>query len=455
MSFYLIIRLILIFEALILIGLSYWGNWLSPVFTSAQAVLVLIGFGLTICVLFVKRKKVLLSVLSMTTMYLIFEFGITLLYITDVFAKPEVYWLFENSYKTIHFDPIRGVWLTQSPSRFARKTKDTLEYIGTFKGNNQGFPDQDDFAPTRGLGINKRIAVFGDSYTAAQFINKNWPDRVEELFSSHGNSSIELLNFAVDGGGVANWENILSRFIVPEEYEIDGIIFAVFPSNLNRKFTMGDHRVANRYVFGRTESWERDAYPKTLQEALPFLYQHPNSLDVSSDEFERFIQGEWMPYLKPIKPFMITKFFELYNQNRPFSNWIKDTNSGEIKANRVSVQKTSEDSMLRALETGVIPLVRSIKQYQMQYDIPIMVIHIPEAWEVAEKYKEYPDDVAQFARYLNAQLIDGRIAYRLKSKEEIEASWFPYDGHWNQQGSDIFAEYMVDIISEWLMQPDQ
>ena len=40
------------------------------------------------------------------------------------------------------------------------------------------------------------------------------------------------------------------------------------------------------------------------------------------------------------------------------------------------------------------------------------------------------------------------IAYSSASSDEINDNFFPYDGHWNQKGSDKFADFFVDYVSE-------
>jgi len=90
-----------------------------------------------------------------------------------------------------------------------------MEYVGHIRGNNQGFPDRDDFHPRRERADGARLAVMGDSFTSAQFIEMNWPDRVEERFAASG-GRITLMNFAVDGAGLANWWSIPSGIIEPD-----------------------------------------------------------------------------------------------------------------------------------------------------------------------------------------------------------------------------------------------
>jgi hypothetical protein len=178
-------------------------------------------------------------------------------------APPDPYWIYEDSGRTIRFDPIRGYRLSSTPSRFARISHGEVEYVGHIRGNNQGFPDRDDFHPRRERADGARLAVMGDSFTSAQFIEMNWPDRVEERIAASG-GRITLMNFAVDGAGLANWWSILRGIIEPEAYELDGIIFACYWGDLRRPFTFADHTVGTRANLTRLRTDDPKVRPRSL-----------------------------------------------------------------------------------------------------------------------------------------------------------------------------------------------
>lgn len=149
-------------------------------------------------------------------------------------------WLFDESGKTVHFDPIRGYILTPQPSRWARVTNGTVEFAAWLKGNSQGFPSRTDFTPERPDGSVRRIAVFGDSFSAGDYLDMNWPDRTQALAEASG-QRVQLLNFSLDGVGLANWWSILTRLVATQNYALDGIVFVVFENDLHRKFWVADH----------------------------------------------------------------------------------------------------------------------------------------------------------------------------------------------------------------------
>jgi len=57
------------------------------------------------------------------------------------------------------------------------------------------------------------------------------------------------------------------------------------------------------------------------------------------------------------------------------------------------------------------------------------------------------EEAIEFARILGGRFFDGTTVFKVLSKKQIRDAWFPYDGHWNQIGSDLFAKYMEGIIA--------
>ena len=364
--------------------------------------------------------------------YAVFEAAVTLLYLKDVLEPPPSFWLFEDSGKSVHFDPILGYRLTPVPSRTTRITKGTVEYIGELKGNNQGFPDRDDFFPERGSDRARRFAVFGDSYTAAGFLGENWPDRVEDL-TREGTVPLRLFNFAVDGGGLANWWSVLTRLVEKDGYQIDGVIFAVIPGNLWRGFSVADHRDQKRPMFGRVPTWDPKTFPATLDEARKYLQpQTTNASIVSTEEFDRGVKLEWRPSSdKPIRPYFARKVWRalrgaLSHEKTPHS------------------PPRAFDSFDPDQERMIQDMARTLKAM----GVPVMVIHVPSREELLQGKRDAPPpvDTRLFAALLDARLVDGREAFAGRSVEEIRAMWLPYDAHWGQTGSNRFAEYMTDIL---------
>lgn len=380
------------------------------------------------------RSFCLLAAIALVT-YAVFEAAVSALYVKGVLEPRSSIWLYEESGKTVHFDPVRGYRLSGDASRITRITRGVVEYVGVLKGNNQGFPDRDDFAPSAEEPSGRRFAVFGDSYTAAQFLTLNWPDRVEELARADG-TSLRLLNFSTDGGGLANWWSVLTRLVEEQSYEIDGVVFAVIPGDLWRGFSVSDHRGYERPMFGRVPSWNPEDFPRTLDEARKYL--SPFTMDayiVPADAFDRALAMEWRPaYNRPLRPYFAAKVWRALRDRRPAEY-------------RSAPGPRAFDSFDRWQAWMVEDMARSARAL----GVPVMVVHLPSREELLRGDFEAPPpvDATLFARMLDARLVDGKQAFSGRSAEEIRDLWLPYDAHWGQSGSDVFARYMADILGQW------
>lgn len=383
------------------------------------------------------RKMLVFSFFILLLFYVLIEISFSILYING-FIYPASAFLFEDSGRTIHFDPIRGFTLTPIPSRFARITYGNLEYIGTFQGNSSGFPDRDDFFPERDYPEQMRFAVFGDSFTSAQFIEKNWPDLVEDLSHESDKSPIQLLNFSVDGGGLANWWNILFHIVKEEHFQIDGLIFVVFGHDLQRGFSIAEHRGYPKPMFGRLSSWNPAEWPKTLEEAHSILTPLEGDI-VSPEQFQQALEDRQLP--RAWRPYFSMKILNriqlLFTQIQSFLQEDSSTNQVADESQEPSVEK------LFSLEQ--IKMIREIRDFARSSSLPIIVVRVPKKQELFEQLPPR-EDILAFATQLEAAFVDGLDAFAGLTKAERETQYFPYDGHWNQIGSDRFAHFMFENL---------
>jgi hypothetical protein len=380
-------------------------------------------------------RSVFVPAVILVVTYAVFEAAVSVLYLKDVIEPPASIWLYEGSGNTVHFDPIRGYRLTDVPSRMTRITRNTVEYVGVLRGNNEGFPDRDDFYPRRGPQGGKRIAVFGDSYTAAQFLGQNWPDYVEDL-APDTPTALHLLNFSTDGGGLANWWSVLTRIVEEDGYEIDGVIFAVIPGNLWRGFSVSDHREAHHPLFGRVPEWNPEAFPRTLEEARTYL--RPFTRDshiVSAEEFDRALDMQWRPpSRKPVRPYFTLKLWRALR--------------GGLCLEK---QGPTPPLAFGSFDPGQEWMIRDMARAIQTMDIPAMVVHVPsrESLVDGDRGAPPPVDTQLFAALLGARVVDGKEAFLGSTEAEVRAMWFRYDAHWNQSGSNLFGRFMTTLLTDW------
>lgn len=383
------------------------------------------------------KKTILYCLYCAAASYLIAELAYSTLYSKGVIGQQPQIYLIEDTGEPMTFDPIRGYRLSSTPSRQAQITFGEIEYIGVLRGNSQGFPDRDDFGPERTHPEAIRVAVFGDSFTATQYVDINWPDRVEDLAREAG-PNLELLNFSVDGAGLANWWSILTGIVEAEHYEIDALVFAVMGYDLDRTFFIAGNSHAGAPAYCHVASWDPDAWPKTPEEARAYLTL-PWGHFVPPETFDAALRGEWRP----------TRPWRFYVARKALGLAVRlAMGAGSLRA----CQALSEDplDLDGVLVPGQRKLVEDIARYIRANRTPALVVFLPCRENLIEGVGGWPAEVDEFASILNAPIIDGHEAFAGLTEQEIRADWLPYDGHWGQGGSDKFAAFMFHTLRNWI-----
>jgi hypothetical protein len=303
-----------------------------------------------------------------------------------------------------------------------------LEYAGHARGNNQGFPDRDDFGPERSVLGRRRLAVFGDSFTAGQFLKIDWPDRVEDL-TRQTSVPLELLSFAIDGGGLANWWSVLTRIVQAEKYQIDGVVFAVFSGDLRRGFSITEYRGYTHPMFARVPSFNPRNFPPTPEQAEVY-YEPWEATIVGEEEFDAFLAGRWRP--RPPVPFVAGLLWQ--NVLHP-----------AFRRTEMSLRGIVE------IESEWRARIEDIRRVLEAMNVPALVVYIPTRERLIEQGAsvEIDQDTRDFAKWIGAECVNGASAFDGRTPAQIRADWLPYDGHWGQGGSDRFAQFMVGTLTQW------
>lgn len=340
------------------------------------------------------------------------------------------------------FDPVRGYSLSPKPARQCLIANGGVEYLTTARGNAQGFPDRSDFTPGRQPPFARRLAVFGDSFTAGQYLEHNWPDRVEDLTRAAGRP-VELLNFALDGGGLANWWSVLTRFVAARDYEIDGVVFAVYEDDLWRPFFFAEQRGHPQFMLAYSASWDPRAFPQTAAEARPLLGPSAGYL-VSSEEFDGALRGRWPP--------SVPRRFRLILLSKAQGAWRQLWAVAGRKLSPPGGARSSDPPPAEAQPDYRQQLIADIRHYLQRRGLPALVVFLPSRSRLlypSLTAKPYREDAQAFAEALGATFVDGSQAFAGMSGREIRAHYFRNDSHWNQAGSDRFADFLVGQLAVW------
>ncbi len=385
-----------------------------------------------------RRRKVVRAVLIGLGVFVACEAVATLLYQQSLIYPDAVwYWEHTGDGSTMEFDPILGYRLTRNPRRMVcMGTNGEIEAVATVRGNNAGFSDRDDFNPKRLEPQRKRLAVFGDSFTAGLYLERSWPDAVEDRAEGN-NRPLELMNFSIYAGGLVNWCSVLTGVIEKEKYELDGVVFAVFRGNLRRGFTISDDRsffnAPGGYAcmsVGRIPV-ESDSLPMTFEDARPYFAPVFGSPIVNTVVLEQILRGRprmprsFQPVLSRLCWHGIKKSLGVTEMDLP---------------DEVTESAKFPPHIRRRLEV--------IRSFLAARQIRSLVIAVPSRERLLDGLPPSQETRA-FAEFLGADFIDGAEAFEGQSAGEIRDHWLKYDGHWGQSGSDQFARHFTGVISDW------
>ncbi len=331
---------------------------------------------------------------------------------------------FVDTGSPLRFDPISGYRISNTPTPLAQFADNKLVYVSEWRGNQQGFQDSKDFTAKPTDKNTYRIAIMGDSYTAAPYLKVNWPERCEMLANEEG-VNLEFMNFAVDGSGIANWWSIVTRLLEPEGYQIDALLFAVFDDNLERSFFFSQCHKGYTWCgydpipYGL--KWDVSNWPTTPKEAMRSSYR--DAALVSQERFDRALQEK---RFLPVRPY--------------FAKYMRTTMQFVILLYRLLWEQPEQNQELKSM------MWEQMAKFASDRGVKVYVFRVPHQGTLS--YPESNAQIEDFSIRLGADYYDGVKAFPEGKSHEEYSDYFLYkDPHWCQLGSDKFADYVYEIIA--------
>lgn len=349
---------------------------------------------------------------------------------SHIFNNSPIWIIEQGTAPAIRFDRHTGFRYNGNGTRHALVSRKLVDYDSHIYGNNLGFPDKDAFFSKRQRPGVPRIAVLGDSFSAALSLETNWPDRLENMAEAAG-TPVELLNFSLDGAGTANWWGIVTHILQAESYELDGILFGLFNANYRRQLIVADHEGYERHMSGYVPSFNPEDWPQTAMEARSYLSPMPSCI-VSSEAYERALKGSLyaLPSSQRWEPVGV-KLLGLF-----INSLCRPAGAEEVSAD------------FENYLGDIAPLFLDIKKYAQTRQLASLVMRIPYDEEILGNRP--PDEgIILWAKELDAPLFDGLAVYKGMTEEQVRTHFFKMDGHWNQKGSDAFADYFFQEVVDW------
>jgi hypothetical protein len=367
-----------------------------------------------------------------------------------VFRFPSLY---VSNRPIAEFDRIMGYRRLPGPTRIVEIMQDQLVFDHTFTPNNRGYISARDYSYRKSSPDVTRLIVFGDSFTAAEFNDVPWPDRVQDALHRAGGpgASLELYSFAVNGAGLGNWHSIFFDDVIPH-YEFDAVVIASFGDDLARAYSIL-HYVGNTAYTGRFPT--RPADDADFQaNYLPHLSLHP--VEVASDaEIDRRIaslRGPWhWPGFKERAVPLVRDRWQRFTAQRTAIDRLKAT--AELVDANSTIPLSEMEQTYGAAQFG---LLLQMIAYCHEHNIPVVLVSIPTregAHNIAASrganQTVQEREIKSLAQELHTLHYDGYRPFSVVPSEDIDRLyWLTLDGHWNQRGSDLFAAAFTTYLQQ-------
>ena len=396
--------------------------------------------GLSIYQIFkTKIIDILLSITIFNVFYLALEFGLFL------YGRTETVYPALNAINkpNVHFNPKTGYkWDSNDTCRCVRIGENVVIFDNKFVTNNYGYVTHNEFYTQKQDAIKKRYMVLGDSFTAALFLESNWVDRVNELSQESGNDSIEFYPFGVDGGGVLNWHAIFFNEIVPE-FHFDGVIIASFFDDLNRDLQIYNSENGSCIMTGFDSLPNQKKFIKQQKKQGRIAWEVKSDKEIDTFKKNKEVKlrskrNEWtLSFVKRIAPLIIRAY---YNFNHIRKYYKEDADINQL--------------IHLFYPSHKINRLYEIIEYCKNNNKEVIITSIPNKESIGRDYVSKNQksiqhiELSYIAKKYNTLYFDGFEVYDEFSKEEIDSYWLKYDGHWNQKGSDLYA----NSFARWFAQ---
>jgi|GEM_PF-3268027 len=342
------------------------------------------------------------------------------------------------------FHPIRGYQWKPGAQTAAKQVYGTTVFNNTFTPNPQGFLSPQSYTRKKPPQT-YRFITLGDSFTDAYYLKTPWPTQFQALLNQNESDSIhyQCYSFALNGGGISNWNSTFWEEIVPR-YEFDALIIPCFANDLARPKFIMHHTSDTAYL-----SWDCPpvaSHHQFEQECLPIMDALPAVLD----------QNEWATIVSKEKAqaqSFLPLFIYIYNTlrhrsalkrqlpqlNKLFHTYVDPFPENHPPTWQGFIDKYGNE---RAQE------LKGILDYCKAEQKRLIFCSVPESYGIGlthtGKETQVQSEMAYLAQLYGGWHFDGYKAFTDVPTDSISHYFLPHDGHWNQKGSDVFVQTLAE-----------
>lgn len=350
------------------------------------------------------------------------------------------------------YDPVCGYRWIPGETRTAKIVEGTLVFDQLFSPNKQGFLSPDDFKPEKSDSSVFRYIVFGDSFTAAEFLETPWPHEVQDYINRHYGGSIELYSFAIDGGGLVNWHQTFLKEVLPH-YDFDGVILAIFGNDLDRKF----------FAMHHTDSLMYNQYFDSPPASLDVLEQsyldsmHQTAVFYSDNQIDSILLARLQANRKKGVSFEKPDFYfskRLLKLAYTMQHlWKKKQFEKQYFSKKSYLDSLYQDDFVQQLiAPDKMGLIQEIADscHARNAGLIFTVLPYKEAIRDGETgdFHSISLETMGLAEHFGGSFFDGESIFYGLEADTLDACFLPYDVHWSQKGSSRFARKFAAFLAE-------
>ncbi len=334
-------------------------------------------------------------------------------------------------------DSISGFrWVNNNAEAF-KVCRGKTVFSSAIRPNNWGFVSPFDAIAEKPDEKTFRWLVFGDSFTDGYFLERNWPSAVVENLRAKGIDSIEIHSFALNGSGIYTWHKVF-LWLNSMGYEFDGIIIACFGNDLSRKFFVMEHQGQYcrwDWVDSPEEFSLKNEEKAVLDSELAALAERVRNKE-NDIPFRFFI-----PYFAGVA-------YDDIKISRRIS--AETQRQSELYISGESDMGSSIEQMKAKYGSEQINKLREMLELCKQRNKSVLIASVPEMFG-AKLYRNGKSvalnkELEMLASAYGIKFINGYSIFDSVEIDEVESYFLPYDGHWNQKASDLFAKKITGLL---------
>jgi hypothetical protein len=393
---------------------------------------------------FLKKQGLLLMINTFFILYLLAEAVFRAALSMGIMNAPGMEVINLSNQKFVEEDTVAGYKLCGKKVRNTEIVDGKLVYDNHFTPNRQGYNSCKDYDSLKSKRVH-RYMVFGDSFTAADFLQTPWPDHMNaDSIKLADSLHLQLYSFALDGFGLLNWYSVFFKEVAVN-YDFDGVIFAVFGDDLSRDFVSANVEDSICYYHkAPVVPGNAEAFRQIRNVRIPFG-------KIASDPYiDRMIEGNIRPeqsrslYLCDLITSIFRSRSEQGRRKEAMTDQAYSLNSG-----RQGVQNKAD--FVARYSANRYQMLSEMMNWCRVHNKQVIITSIPHQQIVRENRDQNTSNVLQselefLSKEFGTWYYNAYPDFQKLDEQRLSDAYFKNDVHWNQEGSDYFAKNFTQFL---------